>query len=242
MLLSALVFVLLVFVVPSAPAKAFTFPQFGDSIHDYGVDLDGNGLYDELRVDFTATVQENGTYGFEAELGNANFPYLLHDAFDKTLTAGTHMFTFAFLGPYLRKAGADGPYVVMLRGSTFVGNVRWSGSEKSYATSAYSAASFDPPWALFADPIADQGRDTNGDGLFDQIVVRTSIAATSVGIQTCAFRMKARRPLLVRGFSCSVSFCPSFPRPTGPARSTAEPTAGVPGERSWEVALGAGNN
>src|SRR6266480_1710983 len=174
----ALVVVLVVLVAPSAPARGFTFPQFGDSIHDYGVDLDGDGLYDELRVDFTATVLENGTYGFEAQLGNENFPYLLHDAFDKTLTAGTHTLTFTFLGPYLRKAGADGPYVLMLRGSTLVGKVRWSGSEKSYATSAYSTTSFDPPWAVFADPITDQGRDTNGDGLFDRIVVRTSIAAT----------------------------------------------------------------
>ena len=178
MLFLALVFTLTVLVVPTPPARAFTFPQFGDSIHDYGVDLDGNRLFDELRIDFTATVLENGTYGFEAQLGNENFPYLLHDAFDKTLTAGAHTFTFTFLGPYLRKAGADGPYVLMLRGSTFVGNVRWSGSQKSYATSAYSATSFDPPWAVFADPITDQGRDTNGDGLFDRIVVRTSIAAT----------------------------------------------------------------
>jgi len=174
----ALVFILTILVLPTAPARALTFPQFGDSIHDYGVDLDGNRLYDELRIDFTATVQENGTYGFEAQLGNENFPYLLHDSFDKTLTAGTHTFSFTFLGPYLRKAGADGPYVLMLRGSTLAGNARWSGSEKSYATSAYSATSFDPPWAVFADLITDQGRDTSGDGLFDHIVVRTSIAAT----------------------------------------------------------------
>jgi hypothetical protein len=172
------VFLLLTLVGPSVPTRAFTFPQFGDTIHDYGVDLDGDGLYDELRVDFTATVLENGTYGFEATLGTQSFPYIVHDAFDKTLTAGTHSFTFTFLGPYLRKAGADGPYVVMVRGSTVVGNARWCCSEKSYATSAYSALSFDPPWALFADPITDQGRDTNGDGLFDEIVVQTAIVAT----------------------------------------------------------------
>ena len=103
MLFLALVFILTILVVPTAPARALTFPQFGDSIHDYGIDLDGNHLYDELRIDFTATVQENGTYGFEAQLGNENFPYLLHDAFHKTLAAGTHTFTFAFLGPYLRR-------------------------------------------------------------------------------------------------------------------------------------------
>src|SRR2546430_17583911 len=128
-----MVFILTVLVVPTAPSRALTFPQFGDSIHDYGVDLDGNGLYDELRIDFTATVLENGTYGFEAQLGNENFPYLLHDAFDKTLTAGTHMFTFTFLGPFLRKAGADGPSVLLLRGSTFVGHRRCGGSEKAHA-------------------------------------------------------------------------------------------------------------
>ena len=57
----ALVVVLVALVAPSAPARGYTFPQFGDSIHDYGVDLDGDGLYDELRVDFTATVLENLT-------------------------------------------------------------------------------------------------------------------------------------------------------------------------------------
>ena len=194
MLFLALVFILTILVVPTAPARALTFPQFGDSIHDYGIDLDGNHLYDELRIDFTATVQENGTYGFEAQLGNENFPYLLHDAFHKTLTAGTHTFTFAFLGPYLRKAGADGPYVVRIRGLAYAGQVAWYGTEKSYATSPYDATSFDPPWALFADPITDQGRDTNGDGPFDQIVVRTSITATKDVIVMARASMSVNGP------------------------------------------------
>src|SRR3989442_15919852 len=110
-----MVFILTVLVVPTAPSRALTFPQFGDSIHDYGGDLDGNGLYDELRIDFTATVQENGRYGFESQVGNEDFPYLLHGAFATRPTAVAHTFTFAFLGPYLRKAGAGGPYVVKIR-------------------------------------------------------------------------------------------------------------------------------
>ena len=82
MLFLALVFVLTVFVVPPAPARALTFPQFGDSIHDYGVDLDGNRLFDELRIDFTATVLGGELLGEPeagriVEGGSADF-FLVH--------------------------------------------------------------------------------------------------------------------------------------------------------------------
>jgi len=154
--------------------RALNFPRFGDSIHDYAVDLDFDGYYDELRIDFTATVVENATYGFEGILGT----YILHDEMDKTLTAGTYTFTFVFLGPFLNKYGIDGPYVFQVRGSEYVGSVRWGGSSKTYSTAAYLARSFEPPWAVFGGPVTDQVRDTDGDGRYDQLVIRTSIEAT----------------------------------------------------------------
>ena len=174
----ALFLVFLILAVPSTPVRAYTFPEFGDSIHDYAVDFDGDGDYDELRVDFTATVLENGTYGFEAILGTANNSYLLRDSFDKTLSAGQHPLTVKFLGPYVHKYDVDGPYTVVFRGSVVVGSVRLSGSQKSYSTSAYDAQSFDPPWAQFVGLITDHGRDTNGDGRFDRIAVETSVVTT----------------------------------------------------------------
>lgn len=167
----------LVFALVSAPAPAFSFPQFGNSIHDYAVDLDSDGDYDELRIDFTVTIRENATYRFEAFLGNDTQSYLLYASLDSPLGIGEHTLTVAFLGPYLHKADARGPYNVLFKGSVFVGDVIWGASEKTYATAFYDPASFDPPWAQFVDPITDEGRDTNGDGLFEQIVIRASIEA-----------------------------------------------------------------
>src|SRR2546425_3879685 len=111
--LLGLAIVVLLVAAASPPVRALNFPRFGDSIHDYAVDLDFDGYYDERRIDFTATVVENATYGFEGILGT----YILHDEIDKTLTAGTYTFTFVFLGPFLNKYGIDGPYVFEVRGS-----------------------------------------------------------------------------------------------------------------------------
>jgi hypothetical protein len=161
----------------NATAQGYSFPQFGDSIHDYGVDLDHDGAFDELRIDFTALIPETGTYGFEAWLGNAEHPQLVHDDIKADLTKGAHTLTVKFKGPYLNKADAYGPYVVRFQGTVFINGVRWYGTEKSYATSAWDPKSFEPPAATFADPVTDVGRDTNGDGLIDQIVVHVSIQA-----------------------------------------------------------------
>ena len=176
-IISLLVPALLLFGSVNARAQALSYPQFGDAIHDYGVDLDNDGHFDELRVDFTARISENATYGFEAFLGNDLSPTLAHDDLKTNLTIGDHVLTVKFLGPYLSKANAYGPYVVKLQGSVYVGNARWSGSGKSYATSAYDPKSFDPPAALLGDQITDEGRDTNGDGQIDQIVVHVTIEA-----------------------------------------------------------------
>jgi hypothetical protein len=175
---SVLVPVLLLLTSVPVLAQPTSFPQFGDSIHDYGVDFDNDGHFDELRIDFTVRITENGTYGFEAYLGNADHPDLLRDTLKTTLAAGEHTLTVKFLGPYLNKADLYGPYVLRLLGTTYVGGVNWGpGSQKSYATAAWEPKSFDPPGAVFADPVTDEGRDTNGDGLIDQIVVRVSIEA-----------------------------------------------------------------
>lgn len=161
-----------------APIPPFPpLPQFGDSIHDYGVDSDHDGDFDELRIDFSVRVVEDAKYWFEAQLTNENLPLLFSDPLVASLTSGEHTLTVSFLAPYIRKANAWGPYVVRLQASVFVGDIRYGSTFKSYATSSYDPAQFDPPGALFADSVTDAGRDTNGDGLFDYIVVRLSVEA-----------------------------------------------------------------
>src|SRR2546425_3491890 len=142
--LLGLAIVVLLVAAASPPVRALNFRRFGDSIHDYAVDLDFDGYYDELRIDFTATVVENATYGFEGILGTQNRSYILHDAMDKTLTAGSYSFTFTFLGPVLDRFGIDGPHVLQGRGAEYVGLVRWCGSSRNHNAAADLPQSFQP--------------------------------------------------------------------------------------------------
>jgi hypothetical protein len=47
--------------------------------------------------------------------------------------------------------------------------------EDQHTTSAYAYSEFKPPTAVFSPPHSDYGQDTDGDGLFDYLVVKTEV-------------------------------------------------------------------
>ncbi|HTD82101.1 MAG TPA: carboxypeptidase regulatory-like domain-containing protein, partial [Thermoplasmata archaeon] len=84
-----------------------------------------------------------------------------------------------FLGVDIFNSGVDGPYTVDL--------TLWDEHARSldvdvHTTAQYFAIDFEPsPPARWVPPFADSGRDLQGDGLWDDLVVNTSVLADRHG-------------------------------------------------------------
>ncbi len=168
--------------LPGAVAlSAFFAPPHSES----GLDIDGDGLFNYLVVDARVDVTEAGTFRISAFLHNLNFTFVVETSNQTPLDVGLHTVPLWFDGVAINVSGVDGPYTVdlslnALPSFTFL-------DADTHTTAPYSHLAFDGAPARFSPPHADVGLDTNGDGLFDQLVVNASIDVTETG----TFRISA---------------------------------------------------
>ena len=113
-------------IVPLLPrARAAAAGTTAVAISDVGVDVDGNGRFDHLRVDVPVTVPAAGEYTVLSRLltaGGANLGSgtldprtRVADVTRATLTAGTNPISISFLGRPIFDAGQDGPWTVAVQ-------------------------------------------------------------------------------------------------------------------------------
>jgi len=158
-------------------ASAYTVPTVGPPFSEKTVDTDNDGDFDELRINFTATTQEPGNYRFEGLLRTATV-YIAWNTTKARLSTGTFTITLSFPGPFINRSGVDGPYTLQIQPWVDWENGGMGGPPYTYTTGAYRASSFDPPSARLHPPFADQGRDDDGDGLYDALVIHVTVRVT----------------------------------------------------------------
>ncbi len=119
---------------------------------DFGRDLDGNGLFDELVVTLEVDTIHDGPIFFQAEM-RAPFRALLHHA--TRSTQGAEFLEFVIDGTALRRGGEDGPYelgaMILMNNSPYCpGGVcpppnlpKFSVYLDSYTTGPYRAEQFE---------------------------------------------------------------------------------------------------
>ena len=150
---------------------------------DYGVDTDGDGLYNELVVGVGVDVVDSGTFyvnaylcGYNASAGYFNcFAYASNSTY---LDVGLQTIRLSFDGLTIRMSGLDGPYRVDLN----LYDASWrSLGYGTHTTAGYSHLEFEFPGAAFSPPHADYGLDTDGDGLFNVLVVEIRVEVAEAG-------------------------------------------------------------
>jgi len=80
---------------------------------DHGVDVDGDQLFEALKVGGSVHVEEAGPYAVNARLVDASGRQLTEFATTVSMTAGTNPLTLTFAGEPIGKSGVDGPYRVV---------------------------------------------------------------------------------------------------------------------------------
>ncbi|MBU1158051.1 MAG: hypothetical protein KKE24_01775 [Candidatus Thermoplasmatota archaeon] len=148
--------------------EAVFAPPHSDFVNDTDID----GLFDTLSFNVSLEVYIPGAYGIDAVLSIPPYDHVASAGAWAELEAGPHIFRPSFDARIINSYEIDGPYTVeFLLYSSATGNL----STDSYITSAYSWTQFDPPEIRFNTPFADYGYDSNGDTLFEDLVLEATV-------------------------------------------------------------------
>jgi hypothetical protein len=181
--------------------------ELGEVVAEYGVDLNGNGQYDQLVLEVEVTATRPGEYWLLGDLSlDASQPQtqlqssftlgtggVIANALTATyLAEGTQVVKLVFGGPSISLKRVNGPY--MLSG-LWITDVKEPGPEDFinnslgyredvYTTAAYQATDFETYGAMLSGDYSYQGLDSNGDGRPDGLEVRTGISVYQAGSYT----------------------------------------------------------
>lgn len=137
---------------------------FAAPFSERGVDSDGDGLYNNLRIDVGLGFEIGGTYTLAGRLLTGGGALIADTVARLSVSAGTMTASLSFKGSAIFSAGADGPYLVDLR---LYDDALRKLDGKSYWTAAYSHLQFQPQLLYFNPPHKDAGVDFDNDGKYD---------------------------------------------------------------------------
>ncbi|MCK4445005.1 MAG: hypothetical protein KAW09_10700, partial [Thermoplasmata archaeon] len=150
------------------PPGYFTPPH-----SDWGLDSDGDSLFEFMIVDTNLVINASGDYSVQGTLfDNSGMWFIEWQDNISFLSPGPQTVDLAFTGYMIRSSGFDGPYRVELYlYDNFINLLH----NDTYFTNPYLATDFSYPPALFNPPHNDYGLDTNGNGTFEFLVVEASV-------------------------------------------------------------------
>ncbi len=162
--------------LPSLNARGGSVIQAAATI--VPVDRDRSGKWDTLLVNVTLNVTGAGLFEVTAVLPSVapGNPFSSTTSADVNLTVGVRVVPLVLDATPAGAAGAKGPYTI----DVSVTAVRYDGGFTplfSWAeyTPAWDSSSFDPPAVHVSGTITDEGRDADGDGLFEAFVVHVPL-------------------------------------------------------------------
>lgn len=163
-----------------APSATYT----GASFTDQGVDTNGNGKFERLRIDRPVSVTAAGDYIFTVTLETA-LGKELRAYGRQTLSAGAQVASAYVEAPAILAAGEDGPYTIRAAELLYVGPNGAVPADRLYGgtqqTQAYLLSQFERPPIVFTGVTSDRGIDTDSDGDFDLLEVKVQVRVTLTG-------------------------------------------------------------
>ncbi len=145
--------------------------EITSSITDFGLDTDGDSLFNYLLVNATVNVTAPGTFLLALGAGSyASLPAV------RALDLGLHVLEVRIAGWDLNVRAQDGPYSI---GLTLTDYETYAYLDSAvHTTAAYAAADFDPPAAVVEGYTTPWAVDTNGNGLYDELRMNYTLNVT----------------------------------------------------------------
>lgn len=162
------------------------------SYADRGVDLNANGLYDQLVIDVGLNVSNAGDYLLSGNLEDSAGTVIERVSQRLTLAAGSQVFSLIFDGSLIGQNQVDGPYYlrdVALADADAIGPLLLDYTSEAYITAAYSYQQFERATIWLTDDNHDNGVDTDGNGLFNYLAVALTFEVVSPGTYSANARL-----------------------------------------------------
>ncbi|HEY3364893.1 MAG TPA: alpha/beta fold hydrolase [Symbiobacteriaceae bacterium] len=155
--------------------------HFVGNISHKGTDLNGDGLFDYLSASVGVATAMPGNYLVTAQVTDAGGKSLVRASSRVSLATGTSSVTLNFDGRSLGESNFSGNLIL-----TDLALIREDGSAADFRAPAatlagYSPSQFQRQRVRILPGIADQALDTNGNGLFDQLVIRIPVDVLDAG-------------------------------------------------------------
>ncbi|NOQ29320.1 MAG: hypothetical protein GQ566_04350 [Methanosarcinales archaeon] len=155
--------------------------EFSDSYSDYGVDTDGDWLYDYLTIEIGVDVTTAGYYQVEGRLDDSYGDYIEYRSNYAYLNTGNQTVQLDFSGIAIRQNEVNGTYDLRY---LHLYDDDWNRIDyiyDAYTTSHYNYTDFQRPPAKFSDIYSDYGTDTDGDWLYDYLIIDVGVNVTMAG-------------------------------------------------------------
>jgi hypothetical protein len=143
-------------------------------IKDYGLDIDGDTLFDSLIFDIDLDISPGQRYSINGDLYDKNDSLLANGSLDIMLREGRDTIALAFEGELISRNRVDGPYLLKDLGLEEVndsGGIAVGLLEAAGQSKKYSFREFQGPAILIMGKHSDEGIDIDGDGLFDSLKI-----------------------------------------------------------------------
>ncbi|MFX1283027.1 MAG: right-handed parallel beta-helix repeat-containing protein [Promethearchaeota archaeon] len=161
------------------PPAAFLTGTYSDR----GVDIDGDGKFNQLVIDVEINVTSTGSYSLYLEINSTKN--------DITFSGGSWEYCNVGIQILSVSIHVDVGLIYCYRVNTsyVVDYIRLENSDHNildwvytpHTTRIYNYTEFDPPTAFLTGTYSDRGVDTDGDGKFNQLVIDIEINVTSAG-------------------------------------------------------------
>ncbi len=167
---------------PSLQSNSSSGAIFTGNVTDFGLDTDGDGLFNYLMVNIEINVTEDDNYSIDAilkfenrsiSIGSLSLGLGINFSTPDDILfmdTGTHEISLYFSGRDIYEAGKNGNYTVDI---ILIRNDSQTDAEL-FNTSFYNYSQFQG-LTLDVVNITDFGSDVNGDGRFDQLVVKVDL-------------------------------------------------------------------
>ncbi len=161
--------------------KAVNGAQLTGNVYDYGLDADGDGLFNYLVAEVEVDVATAGIYRLEVHALSSDYERVWLYTYNRTyLGLGLQNVSIRFFGATMRQAQIN---VTKLLDIYLYGEYYWSDYSPELSLSkTYNYTQFDELWAKFTDIIHDEGVDTDGDGLFNYLNISVEVDVIEAGL------------------------------------------------------------
>jgi parallel beta-helix repeat protein len=176
------------FIVNAYNTSFYNFNQFGlpslyltGTYDDRGQDTDTDGFFNELIIEPEINVTLNGTYYIRLWLNTINGENSFDRIVERDFEVGIHTVSISF--------DVSSLFSQRLNTSYWVESIRIQNWESEtilwvyspHITRVYNYTEFDPPVAYTIGVLNDWAQDTDGDGLFNQLILDVKINVIVAG-------------------------------------------------------------